>query len=154
MSHQEAQESRVASAASDGSVKVWCIDTDAGSDCLRPAGEIQTGARLTCLCLVNPAQDSAETAKALAALKARKRKAASLAKQKKLATPAAVNSDLKKPKKQHIAAAGAKAVVKPDVGKAGVVHDGVVDFTAVPTTTAKKHQKSSSKQPQKQRRRQ
>ena len=155
LSDQEAQQSRVASAASDGSVKVWRIENEAGSDCLRPVGEIQTGARLTCLCLVKPAQDSAETAKALAALKAKKRKAASLAKQKKLATPAVVKTDLKKPKKQQTTMASAKALAKPDVEKVGIVHDGVVDFTAMPSMTEKKHQKSGSKQPQmKQKRRQ
>lgn len=135
-SQQGGQQHRIASAASDGSVKIWHLDVQGGSNCLQPAGETLTGARLTCLCLVKPAQDSTATAKALASLKNKKRKAASVAKQMTAEASVPSRSGIKKPKKQLSTEVKHKAVAKLDIEKVGVAHNGVVDFTATSSTVS------------------
>ena len=144
-SQQGGQQHRVASAASDGSVKTWLLDVQGGSNCLQPAGETMTGARLTCLCLVKPAQDSAATAKALASLKNKKRKAASVAKQVTAEASVPSRPGIKKPKKQLSTEVKHKAIAKPDIEKVGVTHNGIVDFTATPSTVSN-HQKTLTRQ--------
>lgn len=142
--HQAAQQCLIASAASDGSVKAWRLDVQGGSDCLQNTAEIMTGARLTCLCLVQPAQTDAETAKALAHLKAKRRKAASLVKRSKPKAPGVTRDNMQKPKKLH--KANVQARPKPDVEKVGIVHDGVVDFTAGSGVVQNRQQQNLDKQ--------
>lgn len=140
---QAAQQMMIASAASDGSVKTWHIDLQGGGNCLQSSAEYMTSARLTCMCLVQPTKSVDETVKAVAAMKAKRRKAAALVKQTQPVALDQARARVRKPKKQVKAA---EPSAQPDITKVGVVRDGVVDFTSDPSKAGTKQHRAGSNQ--------
>ena len=112
----------VASAASDGSVKMWHFSPDKQDDALQIVSEVSTGARLTCLGLVHPQPSMLQTGKQLGKANRQRHK-------QMLKTSA---GQVKK-QKRNVVAADAKPqqsiLPKPDLMKDGVAKNGVVDFT-------------------------
>lgn len=139
---QAAQQMMIASAASDGSVKTWHIDLQGGGN-LQSGAEYMTSARLTCMCLVQPAKSVDETIKAVAVMKAKKRKATALAKHKQPVALDEARARVRKPKNQVKAA---EPSAQPDITKVGVVRNGVVDFTSDPSKAGTKQHRASSNQ--------
>lgn len=111
----------VASAASDGTIKMWTLDITRQDLALQAVSELSTGARLTCLSLVRPQSCSENVGKQHSQDKYRKKLAvkASETSAKKAKRKPAADKD-----KSHLV-----SVQKPDLKKVGVVRNGVVDFT-------------------------
>lgn len=121
-----------ASAASDGTIKTWRFSAKGVPGGLQPVSELTTGARLTCLTLIRPALPSKEAVAQHKQAKAKQQKLAKLHKakpsEKGIIPPqkAGVSRNKKEPKpKQADKAVPAQA----DLKRAGVVENGVVDFT-------------------------
>lgn len=112
----------VASAASDGSVKMWHFSPNKRDGALQIVSEISTGARLTCLSLVHHQPSMLQTRKQPG--KANRQ----LHKQMRKASAGQV-----KKQKRSVVAADAKprqpVLPKPDLKKVGVAKNGIVDFT-------------------------
>ncbi len=112
----------VASAASDGSVKMWRFSPDKQDGALQKVSEVSTGARLTCLGLVHPQPSALQTGKQPGKANRQRHK-------QMLKTSA---GQVKK-QKTSVVAADAKppqpVLPKPDLKKVGVAKNGVVDFT-------------------------
>lgn len=119
----------VATAASDGSVKMWRFSPDKQDDALQIVSEVSTGARLTCLGLVLPQPSMLQTGKQPGKPNRRPHK-------QMLKTSA---GQVEK-QKRNVVAADAKprqsVLPKPDLEKVGVAKDGVVDFTVDATVDA------------------
>lgn len=111
----------VASAASDGTVKLWQFSRQGQDVQLQPLAQQSTGARLTCLCLVQPQAVSEQMAQ-------KHNKAKQRMKSAKRIPLKGVQRRKTKPALQH---KPKPQLPKPDVQEVGVVKDGFVDFTAV-----------------------
>ncbi|KAL0042118.1 hypothetical protein WJX77_003806 [Trebouxia sp. C0004] len=115
-------QSTVASAASDGLVKMWHFSPDKQDGALQIVSEVSTGARLTCLGLVHPQPSMLQTGKQPGKANRQRHKqmlktsAGQVKKQTRKAAAADVES------RQPV-------LPKPDLKKVGVAKNGVVDFT-------------------------
>ena len=110
----------VASAASDGTVKLWQFTRQEQDTQLQLVSQQSTGARLTCLCLVQPQTISEKMAQ-------KHNKAKQRMKSAKRIPLKGVQHRKTKPAVRH--KPEATQVAKSDVQKVGVVKNGVVDFT-------------------------
>ena len=112
----------IASAASDGSVKLWQLKCGSQDGTLHEVSQVRTGARLTCLSFVQPMSCMPEAGKQ-----------PSKAKQGKKRMSKAPHEQVKKQKRTGPAPANARArqavAPKSDLLKVGVAKNGVVDFT-------------------------
>ena len=122
----------VASAASDGVVKTWCISPRVDQADLQPVSELATGARLTCLTLVTPAAPSEQAVVQHRQAKAQQAKLAKSQQGKgiKKGMTAPRDGGIRKPKQRtNVDKAPETPSAQPNLRRVGVVINGVVDFT-------------------------